>query len=82
MSYSPCFDACKSINPSNPEKVAETLPEIFKMLQAVSDYSQLSASEFNAKWPQYATSSMPLMWINFSIDAKHALEKATGTQPF
>lgn len=82
MSHSPCFDACKSINPSNPEKVAETLPEIFELLAAMRDYTQLSVSDFNRKHPKHATSSSPLMWTNFSLVAKDLIGKATDNLPF
>lgn len=82
MSHSTCFDACKSINPNNPEKVAETLPEIFELLAAMRDYTQISSDAFNAKYPKIATRFSGLMWNNLSFEAKVLLEKATDNLPF
>ena len=82
MSHSPCFDACKAINPNNPEKVAETLPEIFKMLQALSDFRHITSDEFEAKYPQYAGLGTNTIWGDMAIDAKHLIEKATDNLPF
>lgn len=78
----PCFAACEAINPKNPEMVAETLPEIFELLQLMTDYNQLLFFKFDEKYPQFKGKGADSMRNLFFDKAKYLLEKATDNLPF
>ena len=78
----PCFAACEAINPKNPEMVAETLPEIFKLLQAISDLRTLQPEKFDEKYPRYDLPTIATIVNRMAIDAKNLLEKSTDNLPF
>ena len=78
----PCFAACEAINPKNPEMVAETLPEIFELLQLMTDYNNLHYTNFDEKYPQFKDERAGKMRHLFFNTAKNLLEKSTDNLPF
>ena len=82
MSYSPCFDACNAINPQSPLRVADSLREIFDLLQKMSDFRHIKAIDFNEKYPEHANEPSALIVEKLAIEAKNLLEKATDNLPF